>query len=830
VTSRRAWAFLLLFVVGGTWAWAQAPVIVDAAERRIAFEKLGVLGSALYVGAHPDDENTALLAYLAKGRKVRAAYLSVTRGDGGQNLIGTEQGDELAVIRTEELLAARRLDGAEQLFTRAVDFGYSKTAEETLRIWGKDAVLADLVWIIRSFRPDVVITRFATGSDGGHGHHTASSELTREAFAAAGDPARFPEQLAWVAPWQPKRLVWNAWRRPGEQRPADAPPQLTVDLGAYDPTLGLAYSELAATVRSNHKSQGFGSTPRRGPAPNYFEVVAGAPMTDDLFDGVELGWGRIAGGEVVGAQIAEAIATYREADPAASVPALVNALSSLDGLASRDPWVARKHQELLEVIRACAGLWLEAIAAEPEATPGGAVKLSVTAVNRSTSALQLARVELPFGATPVLVDTALAANQPATVETSVTLPRDLPLSQPYWLAGWRKTGVHSVPTQTLVGAPRNSAPVAARFLVRAGGQTLAYVVPVVYRATDPVDGEKYRDLAIVPVVTLNLDAPVLLFPSRAPRTVRAIARGHRTDTRATLELGVPEGWKVDPASVEIALARRGDEQALSFTVTPPAAVESGQLLATLRTDRVEPAHREDRISYPHIPEQVLLPEATARLVRIDVNGSRTPVGYVMGAGDEVPEVLRQLGYGVTLLSDDDLEKADLGRFAAIVTGVRAYNTRDRLAQLQPRLLQFVAGGGTLIVQYNTDRGLVTSALAPFPLTLSRDRTTDEDAAVTLLAPSSPLLSKPNKIVAADFEGWVQERGLNYPSKWDAQLQPLLAMADPGEKPLEGALLVGSYGKGTYIYTGLAFFRQLPAGVPGAVRLFVNLLSAGKARG
>jgi LmbE family N-acetylglucosaminyl deacetylase len=353
-------------ILGAVWAAAASSQTIpagDAAERRIALEKLSVVGSALYVGAHPDDENTAVLAWLAKGRKVRAGYLSLTRGDGGQNLIGTEQGDTLGVIRTEELLAARRIDGAEQFFTRAVDFGYSKTPEETLRIWGHDVVLADVVWVIRSFRPDVIITRFPANGDGGHGHHTASAILAAEAFSAAADPKRFPEQLAYVKPWQAKRLLWNAWRRPGEERPPGAPPQLAVDLGTWDPLLGESYAELAAVSRSMHKSQGFGSSPRRGSVLNYFELVAGEPVSKDIFDGIDLSWKRVPGGEAVGGLLARAEAAYSDQDPAACVPALLETLAAMDRL-TPDPWVAVKRHEVLEVIAACTGLWMEAVAAE----------------------------------------------------------------------------------------------------------------------------------------------------------------------------------------------------------------------------------------------------------------------------------------------------------------------------------------------------------------------------------------------------------------------------------------------------------------------------------
>jgi LmbE family N-acetylglucosaminyl deacetylase len=826
---------------------SQPPLAGDAAERRIALEKLTVVGSALYIGAHPDDENTALLAWLAKGRKVRTGYLSLTRGDGGQNLIGTEQGDQLGVIRTEELLAARRIDGAEQFFTRAVDFGYSKTPEETLRFWGREAVLADVVWVIRTFRPDVIITRFPANGDGGHGHHTASAILAAEAFSAAADPKRFPEQLALAKPWQAKRLVWNAWRRPGEERPAGAPPQLSVDLGAWDPLLGESYAEVAATSRSMHKSQGFGSSPRRGSVPNYFELVAGEPLSNDLFDGIDLTWNRVPGGGAVGDLLARALAGYSDEDPAACVPALLEALAALDGL-ERDPWVVVKRGELLEVVRACTGLWLEAMAASATATPGSSVDVTAVALNRSNVPLTLVRVVMPYSPrlyidrpdatrTPMIGGGTrdpmmpLANNQPVNMTfTLLGLPADEPYSQPYWLAAPHGVGTYAVPGQELVGSPHGPPAITATFVLRVGQQELVYEVPVMHRWTDPVAGERTRDLAVVPRVTVNLEAPVLIFPDRTRRVVRALVRGHEPKASTTVRLAAPPGWRVEPQGLPVAFEKPGEERTVRFTITPPDTQGAGELVAFVRRgDREEPARSVVEVDHSHIPPQTLLPPASARLVRVDVARPVKRVGYVMGPGDEIPAVLRQLGFEVMLLSDDDLEEQNLLAFDTIVVGVRAYNTRPRLAEAQERLLAYVRGGGTLVVQYNTSRDLVTERLGPYPFALSRDRVTDETAPVKVLLPGSPLLTYPHAVGPADFEGWVQERGLYFPEKWDPRYKALLAMSDPGEPATEGALLFASSGKGSYVYTGLAFFRQLPAGVPGAIRLFVNLLAGGRSR-
>ncbi len=809
----------------------------DAAERRVALEKLAVVGSVLYIGAHPDDENSALLAYLAKGRKVRAAYLSLTRGDGGQNLIGTEQGELLGVLRTEEMLQARRLDGAEQYFTRAVDFGFSKTAEETLRIWGRDAVLSDIVWVIRSFRPDVIITRFPPNGDGGHGHHTASAILAAEAFTAAADPQRFPEQLSLVKAWQAKRLLWNAWRRPGEERPQGGKPQLVVDLGAYDALLGEAFTEIAAASRTMHKSQGAAIPPRRGSAPNYFELVAGEPFTADILDGVELTWNRLPGGARVAATLRRALSAYSDETPAAAVPALLDALAEMDRLA-HDPWVVVKRAELLEAIRACCGLWLDAVASAPTAVPGESVEITAVAINRSSVPLRLTRVELPFasvqhGDQPNSAPAAgagsegvplLADNVAQTRVVTLSLPRELPVSQPYWLEGSRRNGAYAVPKLELMGAPHSPVPIAATFVIRVGDQQIEFRVPVVHRWIDPVEGERTRELAIVPRVTVNLDAPVLLFPDRSAKLVRASVQGHAAQIQTSVHLQPPPGWRAEPERIAVVLAKNGDTKTVSFTLTPPADESSGELSVAVQTDREEPARSLLIIDHPHIPPQTLLPPSAMRLVRTDVKIPARTIGYVMGSGDEIPAILRQLGCEVTLLSDEDLTEAALTRFDAIVIGVRAYNTRPVLAQAQEHLLAYVERGGTLVVQYNTDRGLVCDRLGPFPLTVGRDRTTDETVPVELLLPGHPLLTTPNKITAADFSDWVQERGLNYPSRWDPRYQALLSLADPGEKPTQGALLYARFGRGSYVYTGLSFFRQVPAGVPGGIRLFANLLA------
>jgi LmbE family N-acetylglucosaminyl deacetylase len=828
-------ALLFLLLLAPSAARAQGPARTDAAETEAALRKLLVTGSVLYVGAHPDDENTALLAYLARGRGARTAYLSLTRGDGGQNLLGTEKGELLGVVRTQELLAARRVDGARQFFTRAIDFGFTKSPEETFRFWGHDEVLADVVWVIRSFRPDVIITRFPTTGEGGHGQHTASAILAGEAFDAAGDPARFPEQLKYVEVWKPKRLLWNTFNfRPGE-RPKDADKMVSADVGAYDPLLGKSYTEIAAESRTMHKSQGQGTPERRGPAPNFFAHIKGEPASKDIFEGVDMTWRRIKGGDAVGQLIEEAARKYDASNPSAVLPTLVRAYALLSNMETAktpaDPLVFEKREELGEVIRACAGLWIEAVAPEPYATPGGEVKVTTTLVNRSDFPMKFESVGVSSAGADV-TRAELKNNEPLTRETVRRVPPDADYSQPYWLREEPRAGLFSVNERSLVGRPENSPPLDVNVSIVAGegaGDVLSFDVPVLYRWIDPVRGTLYRPVAVVPEVALSVEEKTLVFPDREPKPVRVTLRNNTAaETTGTLRLKLPVGWNATPDSVPVTLKGKGEEFRAAFNVTPPQGASVASLAAEFDSGGHVFTRGLNEINYPHIPPQTLFPIAGAKLVRVDLRRRGHSIGYVMGSGDEVPEALRQVGYDVTLLSDEDLAGADFSKFDAVIVGVRAYNTRAALRQQQKRLLEYVERGGTMVVQYNTpDRTLEGAQVGPYPFKLTQDRVTDETAAVSLLAPEDALLNAPNKITAEDFAGWVQERGLYFASDWDARYTPLFASHDPGEQDSKGSTLVARYGKGTYVFTSLAFFRQLPAGVPGAYRLFVNMISAGK---
>lgn len=799
---------------------------MSSGEIQLGLKKLNVLGTALFVAAHPDDENTAMLAYLAKDRLVRTGYLSITRGDGGQNLIGPEQAELMGLIRTQELLQARRIDGAEQFFTRANDFGYSKSTEEALKVWGKEKVLSDVVWVVRKFQPDVIITRFPPNANAGHGHHSGSAVLAEEAFKAAADPKRFPEQLKYVKPWQAKRLVWNSYNPNFTGGAPDSTKNyVAVNIGGYHPLLGKSYTELAAESRSMHKSQGFGSAKSRGIRLDYLTHTAGEPAKKDLFDGVNTSWSRIKGGEELEKLFDQALREFRPDNPALSVPLLLNAYRKMQTAPLADlDWVQRKKEEVAHLIVACAGLWYEANATGFVASPGADVKVNVNVVKRSDLAARLEKISFVEAAKDTVTNLRLENNQPLTVPFTVTLSGTIPLSQPYWLAHPHEKGMYTVHEQQMIGKPEAAPAFAVNLSFDLAGQKFVFQTPVTFKRTDPVEGEVYRPFEIRPEVSANVSEKVYVFADQQPKEVVVLLKSALPGAAGEASLQVPKGWTVEPKAIPFQLKNALDEQSIRFKVRAPAEASEATLKVLLKTKSGTFSQGIRTVEYKHIPAQTLYPPAEARLVKLDIQIRGTQIGYLAGAGDEVPAALKQIGYRVNVLSASELSR-DLSGYDAIVVGVRAYNTDDRLKYFRQELMDYVSAGGNLVVQYQVDRGLVTDEIGPFPFKLSRERVTVEEAPVSFLKPSSPLLSTPNKITARDFEGWVQERGLYFAQSWDKRYEPILASHDPGDKPLEGGLLLANYGKGTFIYTGYAFFRQLPAGVPGAYRLFANLISA-----
>ncbi len=805
---------------------AQPSPVKDAAELFIALNKLNVLGSVLYIAAHPDDENTAVLSYCSSGRLLRTGYLSLTRGDGGQNLIGSEQGDLLGVIRTEELLEARKIDGAEQFFSRAIDFGYSKSAEETMRIWEKEKILSDIVWIIRKFRPDVIITRFPGNGEGGHGNHTASEILAEEAFKIAGNPAAFPEQLKYVKPWQPTRIVWNTWKpnRPGFNGTTNN--LVSWDVGSYNPLLGKSYTEIAARSRSMHKSQGFGTTAKKGESISYFRNIDGSPAKKDLFEDINTTWSRIPGGEKVAKLLDEAVHKFDPAHPQKIITILLKAYN-LMGTLKDDYWVPLKRKELLEVIRSAAGIWIEAIASDYSTIPGGTFTVKSGIVNRSELPFTLEKIAVTYQNNNKSLNVDLIKGKFFDFESTVNLPDNIEYTEPYWLKENHGQGNYLVKNQKLIGKPENDPPVSVKFYLSLNGTSLVYSTPVIYRRNDPVKGEVYRPLEIRPEVTIDMGDPVYIFPDNSAREIKVTIRGNKENVKGILSFSVPAGWDVNPLNTHFSLHGKNDELHLTLFVTPPPDTSQGRLTAHVNISGKDISRGMITINYPHIPVQTVFPEAETKIVKINLGKVINSVGYLMGSGDEIPDALKQLGYKVTLLTDEALDNADLSKYDVIITGIRAYNTRTHLKKDGTRLLNYVRRGGTLIVQYSKNYNLVSENIGPYPISLSHDRVTEEDAEVNMLNPSNKIWSYPNTITKKDFKGWVQERGLYFADTWDDRYTPLLSCRDSGESPKKGGMLYLKLGKGVFIYTAYSWFRQLPAGVPGAYRIFVNLLSAGK---
>lgn len=822
-TMRRiaiAWAALLLGVPA---AGAQEKPM-HAGALAHALDRLGNTGRVLYVAAHPDDENTRLLAYLTHHRHVTTAYLSLTRGSGGQNLIGAEQGDLLGVIRTEELLAARRLDASRQFFTRARDFGYSKSAAETLAVWGHDEVLADVVWVIRSFQPDVIITRFDENPPN-HGHHTASATLAREAFAAAADPLRFPEQLArGVSTWQTERLFHNlsTWRP--VTIPDDA---LALDVGGYDPRLGLGYGELAAASRTQHKSQGFGRAGERGPLSEHLVLLAGSRPEHDLLDELELTWARFgAPARPLVAALVAARASLDRDEPEKSIPALLAARTALADLPD-DVRVRDARADVDALIMACMGLFARANAAQPAAAPGTTFQLDIEVVARRPSTARLRGFTPPHSLREAL-DEPLTPERRIEIQREVHLPADLAPTPPFWLARTPEPGLYRIDEANLRAAPRAPSPLSVEVELTVDEHEILLRVPVVHAWNDRIHGERTRRFLIQPPATVTplRDAILSVNGEPAPLTLRV--RAGRSDFTGNLRVAVPDGWSVLPASVPIALSRIGDETVVEVSVRAPAGRASATLEPQIVVGDDVWAYREDVIDYEHVPVQQVLRPARVRAATVNLDresvGSRT-IGYIDGSGDSVAGDLAHVGLRVERIDDATLLSGDLKRFSALVLGIRAYNSRPAVRRAHQRLMDYVEAGGTLVTQYNTHSQWdpLAGPIGPFPLEIGRGRVTDETATVTGIDPQHPILRAPNPISEADFAGWVQERGLYFAESWDERYTPILAMADPDEEPQEGALLVATHGRGRFVYTGLAFFRQLPAGVPGAYRLFANLL-------
>jgi len=759
----------VVFIVASFDVNAQKPVQMSSGELLHAMKKLNVLGSVLYMAAHPDDENTRLLAYLAKDRQYKTGYMAMTRGDGGQNLIGNEQGTDLGLIRTQELLAARRVDGAEQFFSRAFDFGFSKSTDEALRMWDKEKILSDAVWVIRNFKPDIIITRFPEDSRAGHGHHSGSAVIAREAFIAASDPKRFPEQFQYgVTPWQVKRIMWNTFSFGTTNTTAEN--QLKIDVGTYIPLIGKSIGEIAAESRSQHRSQGFGSASSRGSATEYFTPVLGEKFEKDPMDGIDVSLARVDGGSEIAVLVNTMINTFNMNDPAASLPQLVAIRKELEKLKDAH-WKKIKLQEVDKLIQMTSGLFIEALSDKFEVKQGDTLKVSLGFNNRSGA--QISLMDISMDGMAADYNTLLKKNQNWTNSYLIPISLDHAFTQPYWLVNDMNKGSFNVTDQRLIGMAQNKPTFNVTAKLNILGTPINYEIPVMYREVDPAKGEFFSPAIISPAYTI----------SAAPKPILV----READGKGS--------------------AIKNEKSASKMNSTSPI----------LKTN----------IHYEHIPTITYFNKVHQLNIKVDLKTTGKKIGYIIGAGDKVMDMIELMGYEVTVLGKDDITAEKLKQFDAVITGVRAYNVHDWLNEKYDVLMAYVEGGGNMVVQYNTNSfaGPMTKIkMGPKPFVISRGRITDEDANVVFLDAQDPILNYPNKISSNDFTNWIQERGIYFADDFDKDYKAIFSMHDSGENDLKGALILRNQGKGRFIYTGLVFFRELPAGVPGAIRLFANLIS------
>ncbi|WP_299100957.1 PIG-L family deacetylase [uncultured Winogradskyella sp.] len=822
---------LLLFLGSIVSLQAQQPKTYNSSEIYEAVQKLNVLGSVLYIAAHPDDENTRLISYMSNEVKARTGYLSLTRGDGGQNLIGPEIRELLGVIRTQELLAARRVDGGEQRFSRANDFGYSKHPDETFEIWNKDEVLSDVVWAIRKFKPDVIINRFDHRRAGRtHGHHTASAMLSLEAFDLANDPTKYASQLEITETWQPKRLFYNtSWWRYGSQEEfdkVDKSNMLNFDIGVYYPNKGLSNNEVASLASSQHLCQGFGRLSQRGSQQEYIEFLKGEPIhnKEGVFEGIDTSWNRIDDGKAIENILKDVENNFNFKNPASHLPQLLEAYKLIQSIKDQH-WKTVKTKEIKIIIEACTGLYLEVSANSPNTTPNSEVSLKMEVLNRSSAKVDLVSYGLSTLSHGISKNMTLTSNQKLNFEESIVIPNDSDYTTPYWLNKQSTLGMYQVNDQNLIGLPETPRTVFVDFNLLIEGTPINYKKPVIFRYSKPDKGELYRPFEIIPIVSASLSDDVYIFDNNEQKEIEVIVKAGKDGIEGYVQMAYPNDWQVFPQKQKIAITNKGDIQKVVFSVVPPKNQSEGLITPMVNVNGDFYTDELIEIDYSHIPFQTVLMPSESKIVRINIEKRGNNIGYIEGAGDVVPESLRQIGYNVTIIKPDEIAPEKLATFDAVVVGIRAYNIVDELKFKQKHLLDFVKNGGNLVIQYNTNRRLKVDNIAPYHLKLSRDRVTDENAEMRILEPNHSILNFPNKITSADFEGWVQERGLYFPNEWAEEFTPLLASNDKGETSKSGALLVAKYGKGNYIYTGLSFFREFPAGVSGAFRIFANLLSA-----
>lgn len=817
---RKIYVFTLLFFI-------QTLFCQDGASIFKQLKKLNTLASVLYVAAHPDDENTRLISLFSNHYNAQTAYLSMTRGDGGQNLIGTELRESLGLIRTQELLEARKIDGGQQYFTTANDFGFSKHPDETLRIWNKDEILGQVVFRIRAFKPDLIIHRFNHRTPGTtHGHHTSSAMLSEQAFHLSNDPNAYPEQLDRVEPWQAERQFYNTswWAYGGREqfKNADKSNMLPLESNPVDMLLGRTNEEVAAKSRSQHKSQGFGSAPRLGTQTEYLEWINGSkPNQFDPFHGIDTSWNRINGGEKIKRMVDEIIADFDLEHPYKSVYALTKLYKEIGTLEDLH-WKTIKQKEVIHLIKSCLGLRVQFNTSKEVGVAETNLAVQLKLFNPSTIPLQLEKIE---GVVNIEVKETIKDNQ--LWERNRNLRLKDAITTPYWLLQEGDLGNYKVENENLKGLAETPNPLEVRFHITINELTIPFQTTLKYRYTDRVAGEVVQNFQLLPRATTQVAEKVILFQDQQAKPIRVQVSAHINNFKGKVQLHVPKAWKVSPEAQQVHIEQAGASKEFVFEVRPPEGSAKATMHSVVTEGNTSYQMSLEEIDYPHIEKQFLLRPNTAIASKIDLNTSVKEVAYIRGAGDKIVESLANVGIQATTLEADAFRLEDLLPFSTVIVGIRAFNVHKALAYKNQILWDYVEQGGTLIVQYNTSRGLDSSLLAPYPLSLSRDRVSDETAQVRILKKDHPLLQHPNHIQASDFDGWVQERGLYFANRWDKRYEAIFSMNDKGETPKLGSLLVADYGKGKFIFTGLSFFRELPAGVPGAYRLFANLISYGK---
>lgn len=820
---------------------AQNPYPGSSSDIYLRLKKLNVLGSVLYVAAHPDDENNGFLPYLAKERLYRTAYLSLTRGDGGQNLIGPEQGIELGMIRTQELLAARRIDGAEQYFSSAYEFGFSKSAKEALSVWDKEKVLGDMVWVIRQFQPDIMITRFPGDARAGHGHHWASALLANEAFTAAADPKRFPDQLKkGVTTWQAKRILWNGFNFGGINTASDMP--IKLDAGGYDPLLGESSGEIGGEARSMHKSQGEGRPRRKGEIIESFTTTGGDTARNDIMEGIQTDWSRIEGGKEIGDQLTKIIAAFRFERPDLSVEALVDLYKQLNKLPKTN-WVRNKLNELRDIIVDCSGISAEANAKDKFILQGDTAVISCSVTKRSVIPVKW----MYYGTekSSHFNEEELQSNRIYGSEIKqIAYETDAAnATQPYWLQLPQMKGNFDIENQQLVGKAWNDAMMNVVFEFEIYGQRFRIRKPVQYKFVDPVRGEMYQPFVMIPHLSFYMNPHVALMnvvqdgKKKSADSIYIKYKSNFTARNIPFSVYLMED-KVKPVFEKLSTDfEKGQTTTIALPVKKYYDPEKGDNLeAALRiqlpdSKKLQFTQFFKSIDYDHIPSIYYGFKDRIQFVNEEVKTKGHKIGYINGAGDKVPDALREMGYDVKMLEEQDVTEEGLKDFDAVIIGIRAPNIYDWLSERNDVLNNYVQNGGNLISQYiksNITASNKRIKLGPYPFSISTgSRVTDETAQVNFLLPDHPVLNYPNKINEKDFDDWIQERSTYQVDQADTHYALPLGMNDPGEKQSNGSLAIAKYGKGNFAYVSLVLFRQLPAAVPGAFRILANLIALPK---